>query len=271
MFYFIPTPIGNLSDISFRSLDIIRECENVLCEDTRVTKRLFCLISQRYGLNLSGKSFISLHSHNEKQKIKHIGLEILKGKSVYVTDAGMPCISDPGAFLVEFLQKNNIDYEFIPGANAALLAAAASGIVKKEFIFIGFLPNSGQNRKIAIQNATANIYPTIIYESPMKIVRLLKDLEQICPEREIFLIKEATKKFETKLKGSVENVLKMLMELNTSGEWCIVLDRHQDNNIQNITIQDILELNIAPKHKAKLISKITGKDIKTCYEKIINS
>ena len=198
MLYFVPTPIGNLSDISQHSLEIIANCEIVFCEDTRVTKSLINLLKIRYNLNVKDKIFYSLHSHNEEKFLSNLDIEIFEKSCAYMSDAGMPCISDPGVKLVKFMQEKELDYEVLSGSNALLLAVAASGLVDKEFTFLAFLPNLGKERKLAIQNALNSIYPTVIYESPKRILSLIEDIAKLDSQRKVFLIKEASKKFEKK-------------------------------------------------------------------------
>lgn len=270
MLYFIPTPIGNLSDISQHSLEVLKSCEILICEDTRISKNLLNLLSQKYSISFNIKEFYSLHTHNEKEFEKNFDICNLKNKNcAYVSDAGMPCISDPGVFLIKFAQDNNIDYEVLSGSNALLLAVAASGMIEKEFTFLGFLPNTGQDRKIAIQNALDSIYPVVIYESPKRIEKILNEICALDENRKIFLIKEATKKFETKIFGNVKEILEKINTFNLNGEWCIVIDKSKNLKKEFISVDDILSLEIPPKQKAKLISKITGENSKKIYESLI--
>ncbi|HBD8855424.1 TPA: 16S rRNA (cytidine(1402)-2'-O)-methyltransferase, partial [Campylobacter jejuni] len=141
MLYFIPTPIGNLSDISFRALELLKTCDLVFCEDTRVSRSLISLLNTKFHTDIHISKFIALHSHNEKEVLASIDLKIFEKNVAYLSDAGMPGISDPGKALVEFAQENNIAYEILPGANAALVALVSSAFCQKEFIFIGFLAN----------------------------------------------------------------------------------------------------------------------------------
>ncbi|CZE50396.1 16S rRNA (cytidine(1402)-2'-O)-methyltransferase [Campylobacter geochelonis] len=268
MLYFVPTPIGNLSDISQHSLEIISSCEIVFCEDTRVTKSLINLLKTRYNLEIKDKIFYSLHSHNEESFLKNIDIEIFSKKCVYMSDAGMPCISDPGVGLVKFAQENGIEYEVISGANALLLAVAASGLVEKEFTFLAFLPNLGKERAIAIQNALNSPYPTVIYESPKRILSLVEDIAKLDENRKLFLIKEASKKFEKKFFETSLNLAKVLKDENLNGEWSVVVQKSPNSTVERINLKDIEELEIPPKQKAKLLSKLTGENSKEIYKKL---
>lgn len=269
MLYFIPTPIGNLSDVSLHVLEVLKECEVIFCEDTRVTKKLLSLLQDRYNLTLKNIQFYSLHSHNENEVLKDLDIEIFKKTSAYMSDAGMPCISDPGNSLIKFAQKNGIDYEVLSGSNALLLAAVASGLIRKEFSFLGFLPNKGDERKISIQNALNSAFPAIIYESPKRILSLIKDIANLAPQREIFIIKEATKKFEKKYFDTAINLAKILEDENLNGEFCVVVDKNKNTKFETILESDILALDIPPKQKSKLLAKISGKNIKEIYKNLI--
>lgn len=271
MLYFLPTPIGNLDDISKRCLDILNLCDIIICEDSRVTKSLINLLNTKYNLNINPSEFYSLHTHNESEFFaKFDPNNLIEKIVVYVSDAGMPCISDPGVALVRFAQNNSINYEVLSGSNALLLAVAASGLVEKEFSFLGFLPNTSRDRDLALQNALNSPYPVVIYESPKRILNLIKDIAKLEPTREIFAIKEATKKFETKFKNSAQNLVLSLQNANLKGEWCVVVAATNIINQEKITIDDINELDIAPKQKAKLLSKLTGKSVKEIYNKLSN-
>ena len=154
MLYFLPTPIGNLDDISKRCLDILNLCDIIICEDSRVTKSFINLLNSKYNLEINPSEFYSLHTHNESEFFaKFDPNNLIEKIVVYVSDAGMPCISDPGVALVRFAQNNSINYEVLSGSNALLLAVAASGLVEKEFSFLGFLPNTSRDRDLALQNA----------------------------------------------------------------------------------------------------------------------
>lgn len=262
----MPTPIGNLGDISARCLDILKAGEIIICEDTRVGKTLLNLLKIDY-LN---KEFFCLNSHNFEKFISNFNTQNLKDKiCVYLSDAGMPCISDPGVELVKFAQNEGFDYEILPGANALLLAVAASGLVEKEFSFFGFLSITNPKRQIELENALNSVFPAVVYESPKRILSLVEKIAQTDPNRKIFAIKEATKKFETKFFGSALNVLQNFKNSNLNGEWVLVIDATKSQNLGQICVSDIENLEIPPKIKAKLLAKLTGENAKKIYENLI--
>ncbi len=269
MLYFIPTPIGNLEDISLRSLKLLESASTIYCEDTRVTKKLFSLLKEKKKINPPSQKFISLHSHNEKNVLANLSPQSLKNEIVlYVSDAGMPAISDPGCELVRYAQKYNIEYDILPGANAALVAYASSGFCDSKFLFYGFLPHKGSSRTNALNEALFNGFVTILYEAPHRIIKLIEQICNIDEKREIFLIKEATKMHQKHFKGSADEVLQMLKVQNIKGEWVVVINSDK-RELGVITVNDILSLGIPKKQAAKLIAKITGKSPKQCYSELL--
>jgi 16S rRNA (cytidine1402-2'-O)-methyltransferase len=269
LLYFIATPIGNLEDISIRSLRLLSAIKLIFCEDTRVTKKLIKLLQERFKeFDFTPKEYISLHEHNQKRVISNIDLDIFKEDVAYLSDAGMPAISDPGCELVRFCQNNSIEYEVLPGANAATLSFASSGFCHKEFLFFGFLPHKGRDRKEALDKALNSGYATILYEAPHRIEKLINEIASKDPQRELYLIKEATKLHQTSFKNSAEKLKDILKNSNTKGEWTVVIESKKIS-FNNITSEDIISLNIPKKEAAKLLSKITGKPTKTCYNELL--
>ena len=268
MVYFIPTPIGNLDDVSQRSLKLLCECHTLFCEDTRVTKRLLSLLSEKHNLTFNIENFISLHSHNEKYVLDNIDMSIFDETVAYLSDAGMPCVSDPGSYFVLFCQEKNLAYEVLPGANAALLAYASSGFSNPKFIFYGFLPHKGKERDTGLEFLRNADMPTILYESPHRIEKLSSELAKLLPERNAIFIKEATKKFERKFIGTCSDINEQLKEANLKGEWVIVVDSTSTCKGDAITKEDLLELKLPPKQKAKLLAKLTGESVKSWYDNL---
>ena len=261
MLTFVPTPIGNLEDISKRALNALLESEIIFCEDTRVTKKLLNL----YDIPLN-KKFISMHSHNEEKVISNIDKnELINKKCVYVSDAGMPGISDPGSKLIKFCQENKIPYTVIPGANAALTAFVASGF-EGSFTFFGFLPHKGKERQKALEEVLNHDKIAIIYESPHRIEKLINELKTLIPERTVFLAKELTKMHETYIKTKAKDI----NLTNTKGEWVIVIDKGEKNKKLELSYDDILALSLPLKEKAKLLAKISNKNAKEIYKEILN-
>jgi 16S rRNA (cytidine1402-2'-O)-methyltransferase len=269
---FVPTPIGNLADITIRSLEILAQSEIVFCEDTRVSKQLFKLLQERFSFFFQKqieREFISLHQHNEDYVLEKLNIEIFKSNVVYLSDAGTPGISDPGTKLIQFAITHQIDFEILPGATASIIAPLLSGFLDKQFLFWGFLPHKGKERRKQLEQILAIDFTTTIYEAPHRILKLIKEIVALEPHRDIFLVKELTKKFETRFRGTAEEVLKKLEKSNLKGEWVVVVKASDKNNFGVIQQDDIFNLSISSKEKAKLLSKITGENTKAIYQKII--
>lgn len=266
----LPTPIGNIGDISLRVLEALKEADTLLCEDTRVTKKLLHILQERYDfIPKESQTFISLHSHNEKEFIEKLSPSFFEQNVVYVSDAGMPGVSDPGQALVRYCIDNGIAYDVFPGANALLTAFVASGFVDTQMLFFGFLDHKGASREAGLQKALYSGYTTILYESPHRLEKLLLEIDAIESKREIFLAKELTKKFQRYLHGSAKEILEKLSG-NYKGEWVVVLKASEAQNESAISQSDILELDLPKKVQAKLISKITGENPKACYQRLLS-
>ena len=265
----VPTPIGNIGDISLRAIEALSQADTLLCEDTRITKKLIHILKERYNtIFKENQQFISLHSHNEKDFVEKLEVSFFEQNIVYASDAGMPGISDPGQLLVAYAQKNGVKYDVLPGANAFLTAFVASGFVETKMLFWGFLPHKGRDRAASLQGALYSGLTTLLYESPHRLEKLLLEIIEEDSKRNIFLAKELSKKFQNYFHGTAEEVLNSLNG-NFRGEWVVVFEAAQAQNSSAISQNDILSLDLPKKVQAKLISKITGENIKSCYQRLL--
>lgn len=218
--YIVPTPIGNLEDITLRAKRILSEVDLIACEDTRQTAKLLKLIEVEY------KQLTSYHEHNEKSKSEDLAKIILEGKSIaLVSDAGTPSVSDPGYRLVNEAKKNKIKIEPLAGASAFLMALVASGFPTDKFIFLGFPPHK-KGRKTFIENLLNYEVTKVVYESPYRIIKFLKELIQYGnSEFKICVAREISKLHEEFITGSVSEVLEDL-ELRSSikGEFVVIIE-----------------------------------------------
>jgi len=270
MLSLVPTPIGNIGDISLRAINALSEADILLCEDTRVTKKLIHILKERYNTVFKeNQEFISLHSHNEKSFVEKLELSFFQQNIVYVSDAGMPGVSDPGQVLVRYCIDNDIEYDIFPGANALLTAFVASGFVETQMLFFGFLDHKGTSRSSQLQEALHNGYTTILYESPHRLDKLLLEIKKEEPSRELFLAKELTKKYQKYLHGTAEEILQKL-DGNYRGEWVVVIKAGESHSASAISQNDILALDLPKKTQAKLICKITGENTKECYQRLLS-
>jgi 16S rRNA (cytidine1402-2'-O)-methyltransferase len=255
----VPTPIGNLQDISFRALEKFSQADVILCEDTRVTKQLLTLLSQKHDFQYNAE-FISFFEHNQQKRLQSFDADFFEKEVVYVSDAGMPAISDPGAKLVQYCIENNIAYDVLPGANAAITAFAASGY-EGTFLFYGFL--SKEKRKKELEKLLQEKHYVIVYEAPHRIEKLVLEISALSPQRELFLAKEISKKFQTFYKDKACN----LQLANTKGEWVVVIAPATSDKVE-LSIEEIRNLDISDKIKSKLLAKSGIKSAKEWYNEL---
>ncbi len=270
MLTLVPTPIGNIGDMSLRAIEALSGADTLLCEDTRVTKKLIHILKERYQTSFKeNQEFISLHSHNEQAFVEKLEPSFFEQNVVYASDAGMPGVSDPGQALVAYCLREGLSYDVLPGANAVLTAFVASGFEQTQMLFLGFLDHKGRSRNAGLLQALHNGFTTILYESPHRLEKLLLEIAAEAPSRELFLAKELTKKYQKYLRGSASEILQAL-DGNFRGEWVVVIRASQAQNDSAITQNDILALDIPKKMQAKLISKITGENTKVCYQRLLS-
>ena len=216
--YIIPTPIGNLEDITLRAIRLLKEADLVLAEDTRTTKKLFV----NYNIDTTLASF---HMHNEHKVLAEF-IDRLKAGETFalVSDAGTPGISDPGFLLVRECVKNNIEIECLPGATAFVPALVNSGLPSEKFIFEGFLPTK-KGRQTRLKLLLEEERTMIFYESPHRIVKTLSQFaEYFGEDRKVSVSREISKMFEETKRGKVKEVLTHFEEKNPKGEFVIVVE-----------------------------------------------
>ncbi|MBU1131338.1 16S rRNA (cytidine(1402)-2'-O)-methyltransferase [Patescibacteria group bacterium] len=216
--YIVATPIGNLEDITLRALRILKEADLILCEDTRVTKKLL----ERYNI---GTRTLSYHQHSGKFKVdKLLSLISQNESTALVTDAGTPGLSDPGGKLVEKAIAAGHKIESVPGPSALAAAISVSGLPMDKFLFLGFLPHK-KGRQTLISQISESKYPVVVYESVHRIVKLLEELKLKNKDLKLVVCRELTKKFETVYRGTVEEAQKQLKESETKGEFVVIINR----------------------------------------------
>lgn len=235
LLYLLATPIGNLEDVSPRFLNVIKEVDLIMCEDTRVTGKLLASFSIK-------KPLYSLREHNEVTASNFAVKEILEGKKVaYVSDAGYPCISDPGAKLVEIALNNQINVTCISGPNAALSALVASGIDSSHFYFHGFLSPKDKERKEELFELAKRKETMIFYEAPHRIKKILNDMLDAFGPRKACIARELTKLHEEYIRGSLSE-LSLLDETTLKGELVIVIEGNNKKEEKTIDDKDIIKM-----------------------------
>ena len=221
--YLVPTPIGNLEDITLRALRVLREeVDVILAEDTRTSGNLL----KHYEISKPMQAF---HLNNEHVVVERIAERIANGeRTALVTDAGTPAISDPGFMLVRECIKREVEVECLPGATAFVPALVNSGLAADHFIFEGFLPHK-KGRQTKIKQIVENEYTTILYESPFRLVKTLEQLAEAAdPERKVSVARELTKIHEENVRGTLEEVIKHFKEKEVKGEIVIVLEGNKN-------------------------------------------
>ena len=212
--YVVATPIGNLEDITFRALRILKEVDLIACEDTRHTG----ILLQHYHID---KPLISFHQHSKLQKIELIKSELKNGKNIaLVSDAGTPGISDPGGVLIAEALKSKIKVESIPGPSALTSIISIAGIRANQFLFLGFLPKK-KGRQTLFNKIKELEYPIVFYESPFRIKKTLTDIETYLGDREVIIGRELTKKFEEILRGKISEIKE---KVRPQGEFSIIIN-----------------------------------------------
>ena len=256
--YIVGTPIGNLDDISFRALSILKNVSLIACEDTRQTKKIMSKFEFTNNL-------ISFNEHNSSTKIPKIISDLKSGKSIAIaSDAGMPSICDPGENLVKYAKSKGIGIVCIPGPCAALTALVSSGMPSSRFIFEGFLPKKKSDREKILLEISKNDKTTVIYESPHRLMKLLSQLKEYCGgEREMQVFRELTKKFEEHIGYNVNEIIDFFEGREILGEITLVikginkeiqnseLNKHLLKEELNDLIQAGLSLSAASRYLSK--------------------
>jgi 16S rRNA (cytidine1402-2'-O)-methyltransferase len=216
--YIVATPIGNLEDLTFRALRILKEADLILCEDTRKTK----ILLDYYEIKTP---VLSYHQHSNADKISHIIKMISCGKNLaLVSDAGTPGISDPGNLLIKeiILKLGEVKIFAIPGASAVAACASVSGFPMEKFLFLGFVPVKNKKNKF-FKEIIKSEYPVIFYESPFRIIRTLEALKALDEKIQVVAGRELTKKFETVYRGKITEVIEKIKQDTVKGEFTVIV------------------------------------------------
>ncbi|MGM8213066.1 16S rRNA (cytidine(1402)-2'-O)-methyltransferase [Virgibacillus sp. W0430] len=228
--YVVPTPIGNLEDITYRALHILKTVQWIAAEDTRNTRKLLSYFDIHTPL-------ISFHEHSNEARKQELLTYLKKGESVaLVSDAGMPAISDPGYELIEAAINDQINVVSLPGANAALCALVASGLPTQMFLFYGFLPRKRKEKRFALDRLKTVEATLLFYEAPYRLTDTLEQLNTVLGNRQAVIGRELTKRFEEYVRGSIEDLLNWSTENELKGEFCLVVE----GNTEADTNEDLL-------------------------------
>lgn len=246
-FYIVPTPIGNLSDISLRAIEVLKSVDIIACEDIRVTQKLL----NHYQIKTK---CISYHKFNEKERVDMFLSLLGEGKKIaLVSDAGTPLICDPGSVIVAELRKNNFTVTALPGANAIATFLSQISRQDEEYLFIGFMPKT-QSQIENIVNKY-KFFDTIFYESPNRIMKTLQIVQKLRPNCKVAIGRELTKMFEEVLVDDVEQVIKHFENSEIKGEFVCMISRESED-ISDFDLDDKISILKSKNFKAKEISVI---------------
>lgn len=240
--YICPTPIGNLEDITYRTLRILNEVDLIAAEDTRHSIKLL----NHFEIS---KPLTSYHEHNKDSKGGYLINKLLDGENIaLISDAGMPGISDPGEDIIREAIDNNIEVEVLPGATAFVTALVGSGLNTKKFTFEGFLDRDKKNRREQLENIKEESRTMIFYESPHRLKDTLKDMSKVLGNRKISINRELTKKYQEVIREDIDKAIEIFNEKEIKGEFVLIVDgfkgeKTQKSNYDNLTEREfVIEL-----------------------------
>lgn len=264
--YLVATPIGNLADISLRSLYILQLADAIACEDTRTTRNLL----QQYGIAVP--ALFSLHQHNEAAAAQEVMSRLeQKQRVVLVSDAGTPAISDPGAQTVKRVSQAGFRVMPIPGASSVITALSAAGITQGSTLFHGFLSHKSQERLQTLKEISNTPYNIVLLEAPHRMKKLSEELQEIAPQRQITIVRELTKQFEQIVTLTVQDMPAWLHQPeHQKGEFVCILHAPPSDNAQpsSTAMDGALQLalqHLSTKTSAQLLAQLTGVPKKTLY------
>jgi len=271
--YLVGTPIGNLEDITFRAIRILKEADQIACEDTRHSLKLL----NHYDIH---KPLVSYHEHNELTRAPELVLAMEQGAKVaLVSDAGMPLVSDPGHRLVTLCLRHKIPVIPVPGPSALLASLSASGLPNEEFLFVGFLPARGAERKRALERLRIEDRTIIFYESPHRIEETLLDAREILGDRHACLAREVTKLHEEFRRGTLSEISASLLESPARGEITLLIaagtaaDARSADASSTTLVERVEELmqqaKLDRKDALKLAAKERGITRRAAYDQLI--
>lgn len=264
--YFIPTPIGNLEDMTIRAINTLKEVDIIACEDTRESKKLL----DYYKIK---KPTTSYHKFNEQSKSEEIIKNAKNGISYgIITDQGMPGISDPGHILIKKCIEENISYTILPGASALITALVGSGLDNDSFSYYGFIPKKQKDKKILYDKLSKEDKTSIIFDTPHNLLNTIKDFKELFPERKLCLARELSKKFEEYLLVDIDNIDQE--DITLKGEFVLVLSgkvEKESNSLDDFKeeIDEMLDKGMKTKEISKIISEKSDFPKNDIYEYIL--
>ena len=266
--YLCPTPIGNLEDITYRTVRCLREADLIAAEDTRHTKQLL----MAYDIDTPLTSY---HEHNKAEKGPQLIEKLKDGLMIaLVSDAGMPAICDPGSDMVRLALAENLPIVPLPGANAGLTGLIASGMDTTRFTFVGFLPKTQKHRLPALQSVEAYEGTLIFSDAPHRIRQVLGEMQEVLGDRKAVLCRELTKRYEQYLHGHLSDLQAALSEQGTRGEFVILVEgmtkTAEEANLENVDyaalVRELMEQGIAKKEAVRTVARRCGVPKRSVYQ-----
>jgi 16S rRNA (cytidine1402-2'-O)-methyltransferase len=273
--YIVGTPIGNLEDITLRAIRILKEVDVIACEDTRHTQKLL----NHYNIE---KKLVSYHEHNEMTRSPELLIQLEQGaKIALVSDAGMPLVSDPGYRLVTLCVRHKIPVVPVPGPSAMLAALSAAGLPNEEFVFVGFLPARGGERRRMLERLRIEERTIIFYEAPHRVAESIADLLDILGDRPACLAREVTKLYEEFLRGKLSQLAESLAERPARGEITLLVGQPEQSGVsgqadstQSLSdrVEELIrQAKLDRKDALKLAAKERGITRRAAYDQLIDS
>ena len=267
------TPIGNIKDITYRAVEVLKEVDIIAAEDTRKTGKLL----QEYNI---ATELISYHQHNEKERAQQLLGFLQEGRSLaLVSNAGMPGISDPGSELIKLAINRGFEVVSVPGPTALISALVVSGLPMRRFVFEGFLPRKGQERQECLRRIKKEQRTVLIYESPYRLQKTLQELKPITAGRKMAVVRELTKMYEEKIYGTCSEIMEKISGEEIKGEIVIVLEGRGETEAENGGWEDLgivehVELlmergGYTKKEAIKEVSRLRQLSRKKVYKKAI--
>lgn len=272
MLFIVATPIGNISDITYRAVEILKSCDYILCEDTRHS----LVLLHHYDIHKPLKSY---HKFNEKARQEEIVKDLMAGSNIaLISDAGTPGISDPGAQLIAACISQNIKVVAVPGACAAITALCCSGLETGRFQFWGFLPKKQGELKSTLHEILAYTGTSICYESPNRLLDVLEVLNAIAPDRRLVVARELTKKFEEIRRGIPIDLIQHWKNSSLKGEIILLISGETKEPVGDwaeLTLQQHVEMmqalyGLTKKEAIQTVAKIRGTSKRNVYNSVIS-
>jgi len=265
--FIVPTPIGNLADITFRAIDILKRVSIIGAEDTRNSKKLL----NHYNIETP---IISYHKFNERKRVEQLLSKLQNGEDIaIISDAGTPGISDPSSIIIKEAIANELKIEVLPGATAFIPALVASGLNCDKFQFIGFLPEKNKTRDLLLENIKNNENTLIFYEAPHKLHKFFKYLFDYLGDRKISVVREISKIYETYYRVTLKSIIEEPEQIVEKGEFVIIVESSKKDIISDSELRDklikLIENGETKKTAVKVVTNETGENKNRIYQLVL--